>query len=1361
MDGDNGAAQSGARPDTDAGMLVDLSIAANADITGQSLPVIPSGVVYGSSNRQPLAGAMVRLSGPAGFDPARHLVGGAGNAEQRSSDEGMYQFLLTSDAPSGRYQLLTRPSAGYVSPSTALPPQPQALVLPTGAAPLAVQPQAAPPQPGEATTYYTQFTVSSGSRPVANNHLPLDQAATQGLLLRKSASKSVVETVDFVDYALELNNQTGGLLAGATFEDPPAAGFVYQQGSARVITAAGASAVEPLLTPNGKGGLSMRFELPSLRLADQEALRLTYRMRVNVGALQGDGVNRARATSGALRSNEASARVKVVGGVFAEEAFVIGKVTLDCNRNGIQDEEAGEIGIPGVRLYLEDGTFAITDSEGKYSFYGLRPLTHVLKLDLTTLPQGAVLGSAGHRNSVDEQASPAVRTRQASTRFVDLKKGELHKANFVEQSCAPSVRQEVLARRDAASAQRDEAASSVRRDFKAQAQLVETTDVRSRPQTGYMDPERGTPGADQPPDATEIAGAACDANRSGERRRRAGRRHGPAAGGTAARGRPGTGPAQPEGRPDPAHRPDFHHGQGPSGAVFRLKVNGAEVGQDRVGKKSQLQDQGVQGWEYVGVNLRPGVNRIQVEQLDGMGNARGSASVSVIAPGKLARIELSAPERPMADGRTPARLRLRLTDRDGVPVTARTQVTLNATIGQWQLEDLSPAEPGTQIFVEGGQAELPLTPPASPGEGHVEVQAGNLRKKIPLVFVPELRPMIAAGIVEGSISLNQIDFSKMEPVRSGDVFERELRAHSRSFNGGKGSAGGRAAFFLKGKIRGDYLLTAAYDSEKTTRDRLFRDIQPDEYYPIYGDSAQRGFDAQSTGRLYVRIDKDKSYLLYGDYTTASSDTVRQISQYSRSLNGVKGHYETDIQGRKVEVTGFAAHDTLRQMVEEFAANGTSGPFQLRHGDLYLNSEQVVVLTRDRNQPSLILRSETRQRFVDYELEPWTGRLLFKAPIPSFDADLNPNSIRVSYEVDSGGEAFAVYGADAQVQATEKLRVGGVYVRDEDPGKSFGMRAVTGEYKFGERTTLSAELASTRNGDSSLLDSQLTGQPGGQGETPAVAPGADLLGEHSGSARRVEFRHEGTDLNVLAQYASADEGFDNISAPVSQGRTEIAGKAEYRIDEHTAARRDPQQRGRALRQQARRRHRVGGTPAERNRGGRGRHATLCGNRRRQWLHGRTRRGAVLGHHPARQAERAVADQPERRRLPGIRTGCQRVRPPCRGRGRRVPAGFRRAGLWPLRIPVQPGQPVFAERYAAPLHRPVRLRHAVHEGRFGVFRVPDERCHGRPQRPGRRRTAQPVERDGFLAAGHDFRKHAPVVRSRARRHWRLRRRLLDAR
>ena len=67
--------------------------------------------------------------------------------------------------------------------------------------------------------------------------------------------------------------------------------------------------------------------------------------------------------------------------------------------------------------------------------------------------------------------------------------------------------------------------------------------------------------------------------------------------------------------------------------------------------------------------------------------------------------------------------------------------------------------------------------------------------------------------------------------------------------------------FLKGKVRGDYLLTLGYDSDKDTQTRLFRDIQPDQFYPVYGDSAVRGFDAQSTSRLYVRIDKGRSWLL--------------------------------------------------------------------------------------------------------------------------------------------------------------------------------------------------------------------------------------------------------------------------------------------------------------------------------------------------------------------------------------------------------------------------------------------------------------------------------------------------------------------
>ena len=55
-----------------------------------------------------------------------------------------------------------------------------------------------------------------------------------------------------------------------------------------------------------------------------------------------------------------------------------------------------------------------------------------------------------------------------------------------------------------------------------------------------------------------------------------------------------------------------------------------------------------------------------------------------------------------------------------------------------------------------------------------------------------------------------------------------------------------------------------------------------------------------------------------------------------------------------------------------------------------NSERVELLVRDRNQPSLIIQTTPVQRFSDYEIEPLTGRLLLKGPLPSLDPNFNPN-----------------------------------------------------------------------------------------------------------------------------------------------------------------------------------------------------------------------------------------------------------------------------------------------------------------------------------------------------------------------------------
>jgi hypothetical protein len=66
----------------------------------------------------------------------------------------------------------------------------------------------------------------------------------------------------------------------------------------------------------------------------------------------------------------------------------------------------------------------------------------------------------------------------------------------------------------------------------------------------------------------------------------------------------------------------------------------------------------------------------------------------------------SLPETAPADGKTPVVVKLRLLDAAGVPVQARTMLNLETSAGRWNVKDLNQDEPGVQVFVEGGQAEL-------------------------------------------------------------------------------------------------------------------------------------------------------------------------------------------------------------------------------------------------------------------------------------------------------------------------------------------------------------------------------------------------------------------------------------------------------------------------------------------------------------------------------------------------------------------------------------------------------------------------------------------------------------------------------
>ena len=106
---------------------------------------------------------------------------------------------------------------------------------------------------------------------------------------------------------------------------------------------------------------------------------------------------------------------------------------------------------------------------------------------------------------------------------------------------------------------------------------------------------------------------------------------------------------------------------------------------------------------------------------------------------------------------------------------------------------------------------------------------------------------------------------------------------------------GRLAFYLKSKLKGKYLVTAQADTQEREVSDLFHDfwradpqdifrrLDPDDYYPTYGDDSTTYRDVDTMGRLYLRVDWDKSQVLWGNFDTGITGT--EYGQYSRALYG--------------------------------------------------------------------------------------------------------------------------------------------------------------------------------------------------------------------------------------------------------------------------------------------------------------------------------------------------------------------------------------------------------------------------------------------------------------------------------------------
>jgi len=169
------------------------------------------------------------------------------------------------------------------------------------------------------------------------------------------------------------------------------------------------------------------------------------------------------------------------------------------------------------------------------------------------------------------------------------------------------------------------------------------------------------------------------------------------------------------------------------------------------------------------------------------------------------------------------------------------------------------------------------------------------------------------GLVDITLGKNKVTGS-IEPLAQDDHFNGKLYKD------------GRIAFYLKGKVKGQYLLTAQLDTgedglskifkqlgEKDPK-RIFREIDPDRYYPVYGDDSTLTTDVNTQGKFYVKLEKNKSHLLWGNFNTAITGT--ELSQYNRSLYGLQivseSPEETKFGDTKKRVSAFLSAGETRQ-----------------------------------------------------------------------------------------------------------------------------------------------------------------------------------------------------------------------------------------------------------------------------------------------------------------------------------------------------------------------------------------------------------------------------------------------------------------
>ncbi len=378
--------------------------------------VDPFGLTFDSGDGAPVNGTRVTIVDAASGTPAQvfgddgvssfpnSLITGSTVTDSSGASyaftPGFYRFPFLRP---GTYRLLVAPPTPYSHPSNATPAEIANLTRPDGGA----------------------FVISDGSyggiitlsdpAPVRVD-IPLDRPGGS-LVVRKTNSVNHAMPGDIVQYRISVRNPDRIRASGAiTVDDKLPNSVRYRLNSMRY----NGSLVNPTIATDGT---SFSVSLPALA-GGQEGL-LTYLAEIRADARPGDAINLASARDNrGTVSNVTDSTIRIVRDGISERMTIIGRIT----EGGCDVDPRKAKGIAGVRVMLEDGTYTVTDPDGRYHFEGVLPGIHVVQVDPTSFPLD--------QTPID----CAKNTRSAGnaiSRFVEGRGGSLKRADFRAVQTAP------------------------------------------------------------------------------------------------------------------------------------------------------------------------------------------------------------------------------------------------------------------------------------------------------------------------------------------------------------------------------------------------------------------------------------------------------------------------------------------------------------------------------------------------------------------------------------------------------------------------------------------------------------------------------------------------------------------------------------------------------------------------------------------------------------------------------------------------------------------------------------------------------------------------------------------------------------